>query len=455
MAGRHAMPVCSKLNGPTAVFTLQQPFIVPTFTRAAFRICAAFNSQHAHRVRLLDPENGEHLATIKAFFSTPGEVFETVINQQLVARILDVGVALELEDEQPPLWIVADSVALDSLQPHLFLHHGAAADVSVFLDLFCSDASIQPCDWMASCVWDGLHDWARLGHLPAERALVRQMIINFPNNGDFIHENHSDEAIDNQSSGYENHGPFAILARYQPDHPAIKIAESAFEKDYQRTIGAVCGQVLPAETSYAVAYPMAAFAVFAGRDRWLTAAIHQLRRNRELLVTPDDLYLRCHWRTGEKSFKNWSRGVAWYFLGLVRTIVLLPAADRPDDLIEEIERMSHWVARNQNPDGLWPCFLKEPDILPDTSGSAGIAAAIAIAVSVGLLPKDHLESPLRAKAALMEYLTPDGWLTGVAQSNKAVTLEMDIQRSKYRVIGPWGMGLLAQLLAALDTIESG
>lgn len=43
---------------------------------------------------------------------------------------------------------------------------------------------------------------------------------------------------------------------------------------------------------------------------------------------------------------------------------------------------------------------------------------------------------------------------GITQSYKRETHLMDIQRSSYRIIAPWGMGLLAQLLAALAPIDT-
>ena len=92
-------------------------------------------------------------------------------------------------------------------------------------------------------------------------------------------------------------------------------------------------------------------------------------------------------------------------------------------------------------------------MLPDSSGSAGIAAAIALAVRQGMLGREHLRTARRAKDGLMNHLSADGWLRGVSQSNKPEAEGIDLQRGPHRVIAPWGMGLLAQLLAALAPIH--
>jgi len=48
-------------------------------------------------------------------------------------------------------------------------------------------------------------------------------------------------------------------------------------------------------------------------------ALNELRQRRERLVHEGDIYLRFNALTGERTFKNWSRGVAWFLLGMVKT----------------------------------------------------------------------------------------------------------------------------------------
>ncbi len=144
-----------------------------------------------------------------------------------------------------------------------------------------------------------------------------------------------------------------------------------------------------------------------------------------------------------------ARGVAWYLLGLARTLPLLDDHDGADDLIAECRRAGAWALRHQRPDGLWSCYLDEPRTGADTSGSAGIAAALALGVPGQLLPSPGAGRAAadRALAALTRHLTPDGFLGGVAQLNKGGEA---LQRGGYRVLSPMAMGLMAQLIAALS-----
>lgn len=81
--------------------------------------------------------------------------------------------------------------------------------------------------------------------------------------------------------------------------------------------------------------------------------------------------------------------------------------------------MAEWTGRRQNARGLWPCFFDEPGVLPDTSGSAGIAAAVALEVQ-----RRIIDSRLRNVAELAfeelsaTYLEPDGWLRGARKATR-------------------------------------
>ncbi|MBC7927866.1 MAG: glycoside hydrolase family 88 protein, partial [Bryobacteraceae bacterium] len=83
----------------------------------------------------------------------------------------------------------------------------------------------------------------------------------------------------------------------------------------------------------------------------------------------------------------------------------------------------------------------------DTSGSAGIAAALAIGVREGWLDAKARSAAAKTLAGLRAHLTPDGFLGGVTQANKAGE---GLQRGDYRVIYQMGVGIMGQLIAALD-----
>jgi hypothetical protein len=454
MAGRHTVAIAHADSAPP--LRLFWDAAACPEGPAVLRFTVSVDHRCLHRVSAANAATGGILGECVVPFGCPGQACEIPLTAaQSVAALRD-GVALSLADPAEPLWIIAPGPrAPDAVLPQLYFG-GDAATEERFLNLFCSEATIQPWDWMEICVLDGLMDWTALGRVAACGALKQHLEVAFhPETG--TRENFRGHPCDGQPSGPESTGPWAVFARtlgHNHQHPALALAEACFEKHYDPRTDSVGHQVV-AETSYNIAYPMMAMARFTERPALQARALRQLEANREHLTGPDDLWLRYFPESGEKTFQNWSRGVAWYFLGLVRTLSLLPAPERPAGLCEEIGRVAQWTTRHQQADGLWPCFLKESGVLPDTSGSAGIAAAIALAVRHGMLGREHLATARRTRDALMKQLTPDGWLRGVSQVNKPEAAGMDLQRSTHRVIAPWGMGLFAQLLANLagDTAD--
>ena len=117
-------------------------------------------------------------------------------------------------------------------------------------------------------------------------------------------------------------------------------------------------------------------ALAKGRQDWVRQVWDNLRSWQDALRQHDGLYLRNS--AGKLTYRNWARGCCWYSLGLVRTMQAAQTAGviLPDDLLEEVNDVLRWLLAQQRADGLWSNFIDEQAMLPDTSGSAGIAAAM-------------------------------------------------------------------------------
>ena len=207
------------------------------------------------------------------------------------------------------------------------------------------------------------------------------------------------------------------------------------------------GDTTSAEGSYTVAYPLAIIAKLKNRTDLMELAAEQLRIRKKRLVSGENLYLRAM-EDGTNTFYNWGRAYAWYMLGLIRTLKVLKDTDiDTSDLQEEFKRISNVALSKMLSNNLWSCFVGEAETGVDTSASAGIAAALALGAKQGLLSKDILETAKATLKSLEEYLTPDGFLYGVAQNNRGGE---ELQRNGYRVMSRMAMGLMAQLMAATE-----
>jgi rhamnogalacturonyl hydrolase YesR len=365
----------------------------------------------------------------------------------LFAQTFDEGVSLSLRAGQTPLWWLAPGVPETAapLAPHLLLDRPTNPLTEFFLRL-ASPASLQPFGWMEGCVLDGLHDLARsTGEPRFQAALESHLAAFFPGANQLVHEDPRGEPADNRVTSIESTLPFAVLAQLDPAHPCLEIA-TAFWAGHTDAQGRIQDDgLLSAEGNYTVAYPLAVIGALRRDPTLLDAAAAQLRLRRSGLWHDGALALRRSDR-GEYSFRNWTRGCAWYFLGLVRTLEHLAGRDETSDLVAEVRSTAHFIRSFQRHDGLWGGFLDDPHALPDTSGSAGLAAALARGAAAGWLADEDLAAARQTWIGLQSHLTSDGFLGGASPSNRGGER---LQRSSYRVLSPMGMGLMGQLAAAL------
>ena len=446
LGNRQAWPISAE--EPLALKVLT-PAI--TDTSLSLRLVAAVD--HRSNQQLNISCHQKNIGSLCIYGATAGAVYTCDIAAEHCEHINTYGIEVSVEQHNEPFYIVSEHKTLPDIGPHLWLADGDTPPLTNFFKKVCSLASLQPCDWMETCVLDGIYDLSKIGlEEQGKAALNEHLRCFYANNGNFERENIYGQPADNQPCTEENGGHAAVAAFILQQHPGLDLASASFRAHWNQSVQAIAHSQVAAETAYSVAYPMMALAHTPGRqDQDLAEkALQQLRCCRDKLNHNGHLWLRCNLATGELSFPSWSRGIAWYLLGMVRTLALLPATQRPQDLLDEVGRCATWTIDWQRADGLWPCFLREADTPPDTSGSAGIAAAIALAVKHAMIHgADFSSAAARAHQGLIGKLTPDGWLTGVAPSNKGEYAHLDIQRMDYRIIGPWGMGLMAQLHAAL------
>ena len=138
----------------------------------------------------------------------------------------------------------------------------------------------------------------------------------------------------------------------------------------------------------------------------------------EHLYFRDSTYLTRTEANGKKMF--WSRGNGWVMAGIIRTLQYLPK----DDLarakyIAQFKEMAARVAELQSPDGLWRAGLLDPADydLPENSGSAFFAYALAAGVNQGLLDKKTYRPVIdKAWAGLLHHVYADGRLGCIQQT---------------------------------------
>lgn len=409
------------------------------------RLTVALDVRDEKRIEAVLPQTGRVLGAFEVRFASLFQVYEIALAPGDAADLRREGVNLRLKKGAELHVFTGGDGIPSALLPHLLLP-GDADALTEFFARLGSLASVQAFSWMEGCVLDGLLDLASLPAHAALREVAGQHLALFFQNGQLVYENQVSAPSDGRIYGIEGTLPFAALAKLQPQNPMIEIALKFWQsrKDAQSAI--IDGKHTSSEGAYTVGYPLAVIGK-ARRDETLEQLALTQLRVRQARLFQGTTFWRTSDEGGGKGNRNWARGIAWQLLGMVRTLRELK--HRPDtaDLIEQFRQLAAWAQPFQRADGLWSVFVDEPQLAPDTAGSAGIAAALAIGVREGWLDAQARRAAENARDGLKNYLTPDGFLGGVAQSNKGGEA---LQRGDYRVIFQMAMGLTAQLIAALE-----
>jgi rhamnogalacturonyl hydrolase YesR len=403
------------------------------------------------------PKSGADLGCFDIRYAYAYQLFELLLTAEQTEAVINEGVALRTEDSGNPLWIFDELDGNEDLQffsPHLYVGNGGDP-IEQYVSRMASAASLQPFGWLEGCVLDGLYDLRRVIDSKRMQSAIDLHLEQFlDEQGELSYVDLRGREVTGTFTTIEATLPVGVIAKLYPNHPLAARAISYWDSCSEQTGGYIIdGNTVSAEGTYTVAYPLAAIASRSGRQDLAELAIRQVLLRRDLLADGPHVYLRCHRVSGERTFRNWSRAYAWYMLGLVRTWLELNDSEFSglpglNDIEEELRRTAETVLNWKGKEALWTCFLDDPATGVETSGSAGIAAALVLGARAGLLPAECLAAGERGLEELLNYLTPDGFLTGVSQHNAG---GMELQQSGYRVLSQMGMGLLAQLYAAVKS----
>jgi len=384
--------------------------------------------------------NGELLGSMEISMTTSFQVFEMFIPTNKIDAVLKSGVEVRSRGKGEPVsFFVPGNEVPDALCPHLLVP-GTLSPQEEFLNRFSSRAGMSNYGWEGGCVLDGLAALAAKFDNPEryKAALDDLLKLYYPQGAPL-----------RTYPSIENTSCVAQLAMKDPENPEIENV-LAFWKSRENERGEVVDhKQVAAEGNYTVSWPLAIISKQLNRPELAVKAIEGLRfRTKYLIDEQGNQWLRYRFGMDPlRTYKHWSRGNAWYFLGMAKTMDMLPEV--PADLITEFQRAANHYVDLQDSDGMWHMFACEPETAPESSGTAGVATALAIGMRNGWIGKEYEKPVQKAFKALTNRLTPDGFLTGVAHCNRAEGGEK-FQRETKGSILQFGMGFYAQLLAEME-----
>jgi rhamnogalacturonyl hydrolase YesR len=412
------------------------------------RLTNAVDVRDDHAFEVTTPD-GKSIGTFIVRFAALFQVQEMRLTVEQARVVLQQGLVLKMVKGSRPVWFFAPAPEAKPEPDALQLPHVMVAipgdPLPQFEERVRGLVMLQGFGWQSGCVSEGLLDLAAKRQDAALIATVDRLLDMYFTADGVEFQSPRSSRVKDRVGGIEEPLPWATLARRRPDHPALEIARKFLtspgiskELDSPSTS-------LTTEGCYTAAYPMAMLSHALKRPELSALALRHLEARKRSNVHGGDIYQRAS-AEGSKRLRNWCRGVCWYFNGIVRTLQALddPAASKTWQ--PEVQRVADLLIKHQREDGLWGNFLHDPASIADTSGSAGLAAALARAHTSGWLGDTAKQAAQRTLAGLTKHLTPDGLLAGASQSNKGGDT---LQKGEYRTIYQMGMGLKMQLMAAL------
>jgi unsaturated rhamnogalacturonyl hydrolase len=168
----------------------------------------------------------------------------------------------------------------------------------------------------------------------------------------------------------------------------------------------------------------------------------------ERLLQDDATNLYYHaWDNLAKSHMSgvfWARGNAWAALTMARALELVDVHHAAFMTIEgSLRDQLSALVRLQGESGLWHTVLDDPDSYLETSGSAGIAAAL---LSRGRLYNKYVNKSI---PAILSRIKEDGTVTGVSAGTAVMRDVQGYKDTSEQRIQGWGQGLALVFLASL------
>ncbi len=386
-------------------------------------------------------------------YAHPFQPFQTAIETEWLPDIHQQGLGLRMRQGTQTAWFFRpEALPADAagLAPQLIAGNAPASE-KIFLQNLYSMNSFSPFGWMGGSVQDALYELHQQGNEQATQTLKLQLDHYLDDQRGIILENPHTQPLEGTFNSIEDFLPFAAIVNLYPDHRSVQQAVDFCLAHCHASGVIMAGKHVTTEGCYTVAYPLAAIAHVQQDSELAQLALDQLRYRTQYLTEASAIYQRAT-LDGQKAYRNWGRGVAWYLLGTIKTLALIRESGGAtiigtDEVWQAWKKAMHTAASWQNEQHLWHGYLDQPATGIDTSASAGIAAAMAWGVRMGVLPKKNIRAARATYRALHNYLTPDGFLTQVSQINRGGEA---LQKSNYRVISQFGMGLMGQLKAALN-----
>lgn len=229
-------------------------------------------------------------------------------------------------------------------------------------------------------------------------------------------------------------------------HEAVRFADGIF----QHTVNSETynfPQQAWVDTMFMAGYFLIRIGDLLGREDYLEDGIKQYHGHENFLQDPvTNLYYHGwdHIAQNHMSGIFWARGNSWAALTMARALKIVHVTHPSFMIIEgSLRDQLSSLVRLQSENGLWNTVLQDPTSYEETSGSAGIAAAL---LASGKLYNKYVNKSI---AGILNQIREDGTVTGVSAGTAVMRNAQGYKEVPNKRIQGWGQGLTLAFLASL------
>ena len=273
------------------------------------RITSATDIREEVEVSVVLAKSRKQISTIKMDFGHYFQPFQLSIPPEFRHQVFSEGVFLTKTKGEQPLWIFIgnDNKTPEILSPHLLLANSFENHNQWKKRLLSLD-SIQTFGWMEGCVLDGIYDTIKTNS-EASNVFITHLNKYF-DQSNFMYEGYNNERLENKINSVESLLPFAMLAKANSNHPAIKTAIEycIFQADENGNITDEKNgkKVAKTEECYTVSYPLALLSKQYNRPELMNLSIATLKYRFQFLENESQIFQRMI-IPKDKYFSNWGR----------------------------------------------------------------------------------------------------------------------------------------------------
>lgn len=229
---------------------------------------------------------------------------------------------------------------------------------------------------------------------------------------------------------------------------APRTREGAFE--HTVTENASFPEQVWADTIFMAVLLLAKLAKVTRDTDMASRALEQVSLHLRLLQDEQTGVLFHGWNCVEQnhlSAARWNRANAWICVAVPLILQeIQELIDVPSEINGRYRRMIDGLLNYQSENGLWHTVLDRPDFYQETSGSAGIACGIQLAIRTGLLDETYRKFAISALNGVLSKISDAGEVLDVSGGTPIMpTVEAYQSIPTYPTL--YGQGLVLMLLS--------